>query len=133
MFCSQFDTNLAPVPWTVSFTDFCNKILMSVKFSAKIVNVLKLRITLKLHTKFEDCTAFCSNVKTEKRIFYRPWICEHRSRLDVMLHPKNAMIFVSLSLNRVMKSFTFVAKLKRLDSRENYKLLDWLDVFYIAQ
>ena len=132
MFCSQFDTNLAPIPWTVSFTDFCNKILMSVKFSVKIVNVLKLRITVKLHTKFEDCTAFCSNIKTEKRIFYRPWICEHRSRLDVMSIPKMQW-FSSLSLNRVMKSFTFVAKLKWLDSRENYKLLDWLDVFYMAQ
>lgn len=32
----------------------------------------KLNMTVKLHTKFEDCNTFCSNIKMEKRDFLSP-------------------------------------------------------------
>ena len=44
-------------------------------------------MTVKLHTKFEDCNTFCSNIKMEKRDFLSPMnLTEKRLTLHQIKH-----------------------------------------------
>ena len=57
------------------FADFCKKMLISANFGEKQVisiNFLKHHMIVKLYAKFEDCTTFSSNTKTEEKDFLFP-------------------------------------------------------------
>ena len=60
-------------------------------------------MTVKLHTKFEDCNTFCSNIKMEKRDFLSPVnLTEKRLTLH---QKKHRGLFYALFLIKTMTQF----------------------------
>ena len=69
----------------LGFADFCKKMLMLEKFFGETVgNSYQFfsNMSVKSHAKFEDCTTFCLDIKTEKKEFLIPYEF-HRKTINV--------------------------------------------------